>query len=115
LFEGLILDHSGSSESVKTFMGDLSSGTGDWWIEWLWWYVQSWYRFIEKSYSRPTISSSRRASGMSINPDDINARLIYSAYSIAKTAEAIVGLNQKLDVLEAYRAGSKRCHIFSRV
>jgi hypothetical protein len=52
---------------------------------------------------------------MSINPDDINARLIYSAYSIAKTAEAIVGLNQKLDVIEAYRAGSKRCHIVSRV
>jgi len=29
LLEGLTLDHSGSSEGVKTFMGDLSSGIGD--------------------------------------------------------------------------------------
>lgn len=111
LIEGLTLDHSGSSESVKTFTREIYRQALE--IDELNDSDDVFNHGVDSLKVLVVVQrfqAAVRASGMSINPDDINARLIYSASSIAKTAEAILGLNQKLDGIEQVQNAA----IFSR-
>jgi hypothetical protein len=102
LIEGLTLETSRSSESVKTFTGEIYSqaleikdlhGSGD-----------VFYRGMDSLKALLVVQRFRAAVhatiGMFIILEDINPRLIYSTPSVDKMTEAILGLVHKMEGIE---------------
>jgi hypothetical protein len=105
LIEGLTLETSRSSESVKTFTGEIYSQALE--IKDLHGSYDAFYRGMDSLKVLLVVQRFRAAVhtiGALIFLEDINPRLIYSSPSVDKMTEAILGLAHKMEGIEQNHA-----------